>query len=259
MKKEIIINSTIEETRIAIIEDSQLVELFVERPENERMVGNIYKGKVSRVLPGMQAAFIDIGLEQNGFLHFSDISDATNQFLVDIEEDDEENGTPPKSAPRRPQQARQVARNLKKNQDIIVQIMKEPIGTKGPRVTSDISIPGRFAVLVPNQNYIGISRKINNPKEKKRLRTTARQALPKNFGIIMRTQAEGKSEKIIMHDIHGLLKIWETIDAKIKEKEAPLLVYKDFGMASSIIRDLFTSDVDRVIIDSRKQMREIST
>jgi ribonuclease G len=260
MKKEIVINSTIEETRIAILEDGQLVELFVERPEAERMVGDIYKGKVSRVLPGMQAAFIDIGLEQNGFLHFSDISEATNQFLVEIEEEDED---PSKPAPPRLQQARQVARqvarNLKKNQDIIVQIMKEPIGSKGPRVTSDISIPGRFAVLVPNQNYIGISRKINNPKEKKRLRTIARQALPKNFGIIIRTQAEGKSEKTIMNDINGLLKIWDKIDTQIKAVEAPIMVYKDFGMASSIIRDLFTSDVNRVIIDSRKQMREISS
>jgi ribonuclease G len=259
MKKEIIINSTIEETRIAILEDGQLVELFMERPEAERTVGDIYKGKVSRVLPGMQAAFIDIGLEQNGFLHFSDVSDATNQFLIEIEEENEENEVSAKSIPRRLQQARQVARNLKKNQDIIVQIMKEPIGSKGPRVTSDISIPGRFAVLVPNQNYIGISRKINNLKEKKRLRTIARQVLPKNFGIIIRTQAEGKSEKTIRHDINGLLKIWDKIDTQIKAVEAPVIVYKDFGMASSIIRDLFTPDVDHVFIDSHRQMREISS
>jgi ribonuclease G len=259
MKKEIIINSTNEETRIAILEDEQLVELFVERPEAERMVGDIYKGKVSRVLPGMQAAFIDIGLSQNAFLHFSDISDATNQFLVELDDEEEDGEHPVKNIPLRPQHARQVARNLKKNQDIIVQIMKEPIGSKGPRVTSDISIPGRFAVLVPNQNYVGISKKISHPKEKKRLRTIARQALPKNFGMIIRTQADGKSEKVIMTDINGLLKIWEKIDTQIKEVEAPFLVYKDFGMASSIIRDLFTSDVDHVIIDSRKQMREISS
>jgi ribonuclease G len=231
----------------------------VERPEAERMVGDIYKGKVSRVLPGMQAAFIDIGLSQNAFLHFSDISEATNQFLIEIEDDEENTEGPPRDAPRRPQPSHRVARNLKKNQDIIVQIMKEPIGSKGPRVTSDISIPGRFAVLVPNQNYIGISRKIGNPKEKKRLRTIARQALPKNFGIIMRTQAEAKSEKTIMNDINGLLKIWNKIDAQIKAVEAPYMVYKDFGMASSIIRDLFTPDVSHVMIDSRKQMREITS
>jgi ribonuclease G len=190
MKKEIIINSTNEETRIAIVEEAQLVELFVERPEAERMVGDIYKGKVSRVLPGMQAAFIDIGLEQNAFLHFSDVSQSTNQFLIDIADDEDETETSPKSNPPQPRAGHQIARNLRRGQDIVVQIMKEPIGSKGPRVTSDISIPGRFVVLVPNQNYIGISRKIGNPREKKRLRTIARQTLPKNFGTIIRTQAE---------------------------------------------------------------------
>jgi ribonuclease G len=260
MKKEIIINSTNEETRIAILEDSLLVELFVERPEAERMVGDIYKGVVSRVLPGMQAAFIDIGLEQNAFLHFSDVSDATNQFLIEMDDEEEENETPVKKSHPHPQAAaRQIARSLKKGQEIIVQIMKEPIGSKGPRVTSDISIPGRFTVLVPNQNYIGISKKIGNLKEKKRLRGMVRQALPKNFGLILRTQAESKPDKTILNDINGLLKIWDTIDAQIKAAPAPVLVYKDFGMASSIIRDLFTPDVSRVVIDSRKQMREIST
>jgi len=259
MKKEIIINSTNEETRIAIVEEAQLVELFVERPEAERMVGDIYKGKVSRVLPGMQAAFIDIGLEQNAFLHFSDVSQSTNQFLIDIAEDDDETEPSQKNkvAPSMP--AHQIARNLRKGQDIIVQIMKEPIGSKGPRVTSDISIPGRFVVLVPNQIYIGISRKIGNAKEKKRLRAVAKQALPNNFGTIIRTQAEDKSDKTIIHDINGLLRIWDKIDAQIKEVNAPAMVYKDFGMASSIIRDLFTPDVNRVVIDSRKQMREISS
>jgi ribonuclease G len=259
MKKEIIINSTNEETRIAIVEEAQLVELFVERPEAERMVGDIYKGKVSRVLPGMQAAFIDIGLEQNAFLHFSDVSQSTNQFLIDIADDEDETETSPKSNPPQPRAGHQIARNLRRGQDIVVQIMKEPIGSKGPRVTSDISIPGRFVVLVPNQNYIGISRKIGNPREKKRLRTIARQTLPKNFGTIIRTQAEEKSEKTISHDINGLLRIWNKIDSQLKEVEAPAIVYKDFGMASSIIRDLFTPDVNRVVIDSRKQMREISS
>jgi ribonuclease G len=258
MKKDIVINSTSEETRIGILEDTRLMEIFVERPETQRMVGDIYKGKVSRVLPGMQAAFINIGLEQNAFLHFSDVSDATSQFLVDLE-DVEENAEDVKNNRSTSSQMFDAARTLKQGQDIVVQIMKEPIGTKGPRVTSQISIPGRFVVLVPNQSYIGVSRKISNFKEKKRLRNIAKQVLPKNFGIIIRTQAEDKTQKTITKDIHGLLKIWNKIDQRIKEITAPTLVYKDMGMASSIIRDLFTPDVTRVLVDSRKLMREINS
>jgi ribonuclease G len=254
MKKEIIINATNEETRIGIVEDSRLMELFVERPEAQRTVGDIYKGKVSRVLPGMQAAFIDIGYEQNAFLHFSDVSDATSQFLIDVEEDIDD-----ADKERTVSEIFDAAKSLKQGQDIVVQIMKEPIGTKGPRVSSQISIPGRFAVLVPNQKYIGISRKIGNFKEKKRLRNLARKVLPKNFGIILRTQATDKSEKIITNDINGLIKIWNKIEKQIKESAAPTLVYKDMGMASSIIRDLFTPDITRVVVDSRKLMREISS
>lgn len=258
MKKEIIINATNEETRIAITENERLMELFIERPEAQRMVGDIYKGKVSRVLPGMQAAFISIGLEQNAFLHFSDVSGSTGQFLIDPDEENEKsidtNGKniPSKSA------LFNAARDLKKGQDIIVQIMKEPIGTKGSRVTSEISIPGRFCVLIPNADYIGVSRKISNFKEKKRLKSIARNALPANFGLIVRTQAEDKSDKVLVNDIKGLLKIWEKIGRQIQMVQAPSLIYKDMGMASSIIRDLFTSDVTSVVVDSRKLMREIS-
>ena len=252
MKKEIIINATNEETRIALREDEQLVELFIEKPEAQRMVGDIYLGKVSRVLPGMQAAFIDIGQEQNAFLHFSDVSEATNQFLVDFEDDEESRNEPQISNDNF-----NAAKNLKQGNDIVVQIMKEPIGSKGPRVTSQISVPGRFAVLVPNQRYVGVSRKILNFKEKKRLKTIARQNLPKSFGLIIRTQVQDKPEKMLIYDIKGLLKLWSKINLKIKDSKAPAIVYKDMGMASSIIRDLFTPDVDRVVVDSRKLMSEI--
>jgi ribonuclease G len=256
MKKDIIINSTNEETRIAILEDDMLTEIFVERPETQRMVGDIYKGKISRVLPGMQAAFIDIGHEQNAFLHFSDVSEATSQFLVDMEEEQEVEKIYNKQTKNALFNA---AKELKKGQEIVVQIMKEPLGKKGSRLTSQISIPGRFAVLVPNQNYIGVSRKISNLKEKKRLKQIAKGVLPNNFGMIIRTQADRKSERQIAKDINGLLKSWNKIDKRIKESQAPCLVYKDMGMASSIIRDLFTEDVTCVVVDSRKLMREIMT
>ena len=254
MNKEIIINATNEETRIAILEDSRLVELFVERPEYERMVGDIYKGKVSRVLPGMQAAFIDIGMEQNAFLHFSDVSESYQGYFVDFDEEEED-------TPRRKsaQSVFNVAKNLKKNQDILVQIIKEPIGTKGCRVTTDISLPGRFVVLMPNQKHIGVSRKISNPKERRRLKELVKQVLPENFGVIVRTVAEGKKEKIIRKDLNNLITTWRKIEKRIKTLEAPTLIYKDMAMASSIIRDLFTSDVNRVLIDSRKLMRELNS
>jgi ribonuclease G len=248
MKKEIVINATNEETRIAIVEDSKLVELFVERPDYERMVGDIYKGKVSRVLPGMQAAFIDIGHEQNAFLHFSDISSSYQDYFIDYEETKENKGKRKKFI---------VEKNLKKGQDILVQIIKEPISTKGCRVTAEVSLPGRFVVLIPNNNQIGISRKISNQSERRRLKEIAQKILPKNFGVIIRTVAESKSDKEIKKDLNKLLTIWQKLDKKIKGEEAPVLIYKDMAMASSIIRDLFTIDVDKVVVDSRKLMREI--
>jgi len=248
MKKEIVINATNEETRIAIVEDSKLVELFVERPDYERMVGDIYKGKVSRVLPGMQAAFIGIGHEQNAFLHFSDISSSYQDYFIDYDETKETRGRRKKFI---------VEKNLKKNQDILVQIIKEPISTKGSRVTAEVSLPGRFVVLIPNSHQIGISRKISNQAERRRLKEIAQKILPKNFGLIIRTVADKKSDKEIKKDLNNLITTWQKLEKKIKSDESPALIYKDMAMASSIIRDLFTADVDKVIVDSRKLMREI--
>ncbi|NOX87848.1 MAG: Rne/Rng family ribonuclease [Calditrichaeota bacterium] len=252
MTKEIIINATNEETRIAILEDSKLVELFVERPEYERMVGDIYKGRVSRVLPGMQAAFIDIGHEQNAFLHFADFDTSYLDYFVDYEDEEHIDKDHYNS-----ERNFNVYRDLKKDQDILVQIIKEPIGSKGCRVTSGIALPGRFLVLIPGKRHIGISRKIQNPKERKRLRDIARQIIPPHFGLIIRTVAEGKPDKVIKRDLNNLLNTWRKIERKIKRQKAPVLLYKDMAMASSIIRDLFTADVDRVVVDSRKLMREL--
>jgi len=254
MNKEIIINSSNEETRIAITEDKKFVDLYVERPESQRMVGDIYKGKVSRVLPGMQAAFISIGYTQNAFLHFSDVSDFTHMFTDDFEKDQENEGKKKK----KPSKFR-VDKDLKAGQEIIVQIMKEPISTKGPRVTTQISIPGRFAVLVPNERYIGVSRKISQIKEKKRLKSIAHKVLPKKYGLIIRTVAENKSDKLIINDINALIRIWEKIEKTIPDAKTPSVIYKDMGMASSVIRDLFTSDVEKLVVDSRKMMRIITS
>lgn len=257
MTKEIIINATNEETRIAILEDSNLVELFVERPEYERMVGDIYKGKVSRVLPGMQAVFIDIGLEQNAFLHFSDISASYQDYFIDYEEEDEEESNPRRK--RKSDDGFQIAKSLHKNDDILVQIIKEPINTKGCRVTTELALPGRFMVLIPGKKNIGISRKISDQKERRRLKNLARQIIPDHFGVIIRTVAENKQERELRKDLNQLMGTWKKIEKEIKAHQAPALVYKDMAMASSIIRDLFTADVDSVVVDSRKLLREIGS
>lgn len=253
MTKEIIINSTNEETRIAILEDSKLVELFVERPEYERMVGDIYKGKVSRVLPGMQAAFIDIGHDQNAFLHFSDVTASYQDYFIDY--DEEEDAQNHKA--RQVNEKFDVAKNLKKGQDILVQIIKEPISTKGCRVTAEVALPGRFVVLIPGKPNVGISRKISDRKERRRLKEIAKQILPSNFGLIIRTVAEGKQDKLLKKDLNKLINTWKKLEKKMRAQPAPVLIYKDMAMASSIIRDLFTADIDRVVLDSRRLMREI--
>jgi ribonuclease G len=247
MRKEIIINSSIGETRIAIVEDGRLAELFVEHPENERMVGDIYLGKVVNVVKGMHAAFVDIGHDQDAFLHFSDIGDTLSDYRAFIDIDNNYENAKSKSERPIP----------KEGQEILVQVIKEPISRKGARVSSELSFPGRFIVLVPNSDILGVSKKIGSIKEKKRLKHVIRALKPKGFGIIARTVAEYKNEDALRADLESLLKKWQKIEKKLKQVTPPSLIYKDEAMASSVIRDLFTNDVTRVIIDSKKLYREI--
>ncbi len=295
MKKEIIINSTANEIRIAITEDSKLAELFVETPEKERLVGDIYVGKVAKVMPGIQAAFINIGLPQDAFLHFSDIGASLGQYNamlgddseVDTEADDDEDEhhqsvpppTPPPTdggtavatveappakpvdrndhRPRYDRQRRHV--NLNRGQDIIVQVTKEPVGKKGVRVTTEVSLPGRFLVLLPFDGKVGISKKISSFKEKRRLRKLVRSILPPTFGVIVRTNAENQDEKVFLQDLESLLTTWREIEKTVKEESSPALLYKDMATTSSVIRDLFSEDVQRVVIDNKKLFKEIKT
>lgn len=251
MQKDIIINSTNEDTRIALLENGKLVELFVERPDNERMVGDIYKGRVRKVVKGMQAAFIDMGFPQDGFLHFSDMGANVNQLFADIEEESSESSSKAKNDV-------EPWELLRNGQEIAVQIVKEPISSKGPRVSTELTLPGRFLVLVPNQYRVGVSRKIGSSQERRRLRQVVRKLLPKNFGLIVRTVATGKSEEVLKQDLDKLLKDWYVIQEKIRTVKSPMLLFQDLGMASSVIRDLFTPDVKRVVVDSRKMYREIT-
>lgn len=249
VRKEILLNMTTSETRIAILENGTLVELYIERPENQRMVGDIYKGKVSKVLPGMMAAFISIGQKQNAFLHFSDVSSSFISYGSDINRSRRRRERP---------KLNEIDIQLKDGQDVMVQITKEPLSTKGARVTTEVSLPGRFLVLVPHEKYIGVSKKIENFREKKRLKRIAHDILPKQHGLIIRTVAQNKDENVLKKDLDNLLSTWKNIQNKSAKNSAPVLLYKDMGMASSIIRDLFTNDIDRVVADNKKLIRSIT-
>jgi ribonuclease G len=286
MKKEIIINAAANETRIAITEDGRLAELFVETANKEKMVGDIYLGKVAKVMSGIKAAFIDLGLKQDGFLHFSDIGNRFEEYSAMIGDEEEEEaeaekeavaatavseGALPAPAEPPPQNRRESPPRgrdngyhsrkeiqLERGQDVIVQIIKEPVGKKGVRVTSEVSLAGRFLVLLPFDGKIGISKKISSFKEKRRLRKIVQSLLPAGFGVIIRTVAEGKEESSLKNDLEDLIGTWREIEKTVKAEKAPALLYKDMATTSSVIRDLFSNDVGRVVIDSRKLHKEIS-
>ena len=292
MRKEIIINATANEIRIAITEDKRLAELYVETPEKERMVGDIYLGKVAKVMPGIRAAFIDIGLKQDAFLHFSDIGSSFSEYSaligdedsdVDTEEDHEEDiaagepaqaqasgsllppppkpvALPPKFSgpqPSRNNGNSQPPSDLVKGKEIMVKVTKEPVGKKGVRVTSEIALPGRFLVLLPFDGKIGISKRINNFKEKRRLRRIVRSILPESFGVIVRTVTQDQDEGSLKQDLEGLITTWREIEKSVKSETPPALVYKDMATTSSVIRDLFSDNVDRVVTDSKRLYKEI--
>jgi ribonuclease G len=251
MKKEIYINESMGETRIAILEDTQLVEVYVEKQEKQRMVGNIYKGKVENVLPGMQAAFVDIGYDVNAFLPFSEIENS--DYLMDVDEEDLRNGS---NNHRRNND--NIAVDLTTGQDLYVQVIKEPFAGKGPRVTTEVAVPGRMLVLVPEANYIGISKKVWDKYERRRLKKIISSFKQKGFGVIVRTVAEGKSEEVLRNDYEQLKSSWDRLQGKAERTQSPTLVYEDLETASSVIRDLLTSDVEKIVIDSKKLFRKTS-
>ncbi len=255
MQKDIIINVSEYETRLAILEDVKLVELLVERPESERIVGDIYKGIVKTVLPGMQAAFLDIGLEKSAFLHFSDIGESKAQLRLLYEDDAEFLDRGEKKKEKKPPE--NIQEVLREGQEILVQITKEPIGTKGPRVTTDLSLPGRYVVLVPGEDHVGVSRKITDWAEKRRLKKLTYEIKPEGFGCIIRTVAEGKDKNQIKTDIKYLHKFWKKIRKLSEKKNAPALVHKNIGLISSIMRDVLTTEVNSVVIDSKREYKNI--
>jgi ribonuclease G len=286
MKKDIIINSTANEHRIAILEDGKLAELFAEVPGKDRNVGDIYLGRIAKVMPGIRAAFVDVGLQQDAFLHFSDVGHIEEYSSLFDEDEDEDEGAEANSNERnaiqnaekengattgtngmtdiavaerrgRREHRPEPPVNLQKGQDILVQITKEPVGKKGVRVRSALSLPGRFLVLLPFDGKVGVSKKVSNFKEKRRLRKIVRSLLPEGFGAIIRTVAEGKEEELIKQDLDELVKTWNTIEKGVKAEKAPALIYKDMNTTSSVIRDLFSDAVEHVVVDDKKLFKEI--
>ena len=243
MLKEIIINVGEEETRVAVLENNQLMEMFIERSLNQRLVGNIFKGRVENVLPGMQAAFVDIGLEKNAFLYVEDAMPTRNPEGVHGQ-----HGLAMGTS---------ICNILKQGQDIIVQIIKEPIGTKGARVTTHITLPGRYLVLMPTVDYIGISRRIDDEKERDRLRDLASRVKPVDMGLIVRTVAQSVEEEEFSQDVQLLNKLWRKILNRSSYGPVPNLLHRDLELIHRILRDIFTEDVDRLIVDSRYEYEKI--
>lgn len=237
MGKEILISVDLQEKQVAVISDGHLDEFYIERPQDKTVVGSIYKGKVERVIRSINAAFVDIGLAKKGFLYLQEGIEA-HDLLEQME----------------PAQLQE----LKKGQEVTVQVVKEPFGTKGARLSSLIGLPGRFLVLMPNSPTRGISRRIDDDKERSRLRGVLNGLnMPKDMGVIIRTAAGGKSKKELEKDVYYLLKQWHRTKRVSSHKQAPALLFEDYDLILRIIRDSFTEDVERLTIDSKAEFRRI--
>lgn len=237
--KELLVNFGTHESRLAIVEDGQLVEFYIDRDEEDQSAGNIYKGRVENVLPGMRAAFVNLGMEKNAFLYVDD---------AHAEERDKKKSRP-------------IEDVLQVGQEVVVQVAKEPIGTKGARVTTNVSLPGRFLVLTPYSETIGVSRRIEREGERERLRAIAEKMRPRGMGLIMRTVAEGASQRALTRDLAYLRRLWSRIRHKALAATAPAPLHREAGLIARTIRDHFDESVDRLIIDDTQaftRAREIS-
>jgi ribonuclease G len=253
VKQRIIINADSYETRVAILENDELAELFVERAEQRRNVGDIYKARVNAVLPGMQSAFVDMGLPKTGFLHASDLAESLSG-LEDLSDADETTGDPKR---RRRAPVPKIEDHLKKGQEVLVQITKESIGTKGPRVTQQVSLPGRFCVLMPGVDHIGVSRRIEERAERQRIKAILSDLKPNGVGVIARTAGEGKGDAEYAADIRHLSRLWQRIEKKSQSARSPALLHRELEMSAGLIRDLFTDEVEEVFIDDPDSFSEI--
>ena len=276
MKKEMLINvSQPEECRIAIVEDGVLEELYIERASQDNYVGNIYKGKIVNLEPSIQAAFVDFGVGRNGFLHISDVepqyfrqggfdpngpmSAAGDERThgIDVGDDDRDSKSPRnRRGPRtggRPRIKPPIQEIFRRGDEVLVQVIKEGIGTKGPTLSTYISIPGRYLVLMPALGRVGVSRKIDDEKERRKLRETLLELNPpRGLGFIVRTAGQGRTKRELSRDLAYLLRLWKVIVRRIRKNEAPIDIYEESDMIIRTIRDIFTSDVDAIYVDQKE-------
>ncbi|MBE0542842.1 MAG: Rne/Rng family ribonuclease [Verrucomicrobia bacterium] len=255
--KEVIINTETLETRVAVLEDGKLEEFNIERTTEERLVGSIFKGRVRNLEDGLKAAFVDIGFEKNAFLHYWDI--VPNQFDSGVEIVERPNRK--RDKPRITQ--KDIPRLYPPGTDIIVQVTKGPIGTKGPRITTNLVLPGRYLVLLPNSDQSGISRKIENQQERQRLKKVLRElTIPDGMGVIMRTAGEGQQKRYFVRDLALLLEEWRGIQERIKSQPPATCVFQEPDLIERTVRDFLTEDVERIVVDSPKayeRMRDMIT
>lgn len=236
MEQKIIINYDPKQTRVALLEDGKVVEIYFERPLHQRLVGNIYKGVVENVLPGMQAAFVNIGEERNAFYYVDEVPQPggeTNEVKLPIQ------------------------RLLRVKDEVLVQVMKESFGSKGARLTGHVTLPGRYLVLMPGLNYVGVSRRIVSQEERERLKKEMESLHPSNMGVIVRTAAEGADTNSLKNDLQNLLYLWQKINNLFPKVKAPALLYRDPVLIYRIVRDLFNDHVIQLIIDNEEQYNKI--
>ncbi|MFS8544331.1 MAG: ribonuclease E/G, partial [Limnochordales bacterium] len=241
MTREIVVNAGFGETRAAVLEDRRLVELYLERDAHHSVAGNIYKGRVENVLPGMQAAFVNIGLERNAFLYVDDALAHLNGSEEVVE------------APR----VRSIDDVLTEGQEIVVQVVKEPIGTKGARVSTNLTVPGRYLVLMPTVDHVALSRRITDEAERQRLKEIARDIRPPGMGLIVRTLAVGKDRETLAQDCRFLMGVWEGIQRRAQTAAAPALLYEDYDLIYRLVRDEFTPEVGRFVVDDEEVYKKV--
>ncbi len=258
MTKEMIISSNGHETMVAILEDDLVAEVFVERERQRGVVGNVYKGRVSKVLPGMQSSFIDLGLERDGFLYVADVVDTLEEFEK-LEAGDEEGGGNGKGRDEHPAQPK-IEDLLKEGQEILVQVVKEPLGTKGARLTSHVAMAGRFLVFMPTVDHVGVSRKIESRDERSRLRGIVREfreAHGFTGGVIIRTAAGGRPKEDIVSDLEAFHAIWLEIRQRMESSRAPAIVYREQSLVGKLLRDLLTEEFQAIRIDHAQEYQRV--
>lgn len=261
MPGELIINASPYETRVALLEGGSVVEFYLERSSERSIMGNIYKGKITRVLPGMQAAFVDIGLERTAFLYVTDIYNQIPDYEMMLKYGDTESEPAEQSTEDQEEEYQSAPLNIEdilhQGQDILVQISKEPLGTKGAKLTSYITLPGRNLVLMPMTEHVGVSRRIESEAERGRLKEIIESVKPPGFGVIARTASEGVDASKIQMELDFLVKLWGVIQRKAAMAPVPSLVYEDLDITLKAARDLFAKAVDRLVIDSREEHQRV--